>query len=115
MELVSRLGVQYLCFDAVGVGAGVGATFKESWDSYFPVDTSQPEWARYRPHWIPIKSGEKPQHEWIASERRWKEDKYTNIRAQLSWVLMWQMMAAIVMCLWSEKAGGLSILRIGVG
>lgn len=87
MELVSRLGVQYLCFDAVGVGAGVGATFKESWDSYFPVDTSQPEWARYRPHWIPIKSGEKPQHEWIASERRWKEDKYTNIRAQLSWEL----------------------------
>jgi hypothetical protein len=87
MELVSKLGVQILNFDAIGVGAGVGATFVETWDTYFPIQPGVPREYQYAPTWVAVKSSNTAQRAWIDTERRWKEDKYQNIRAQLCWEL----------------------------
>lgn len=68
--------VNVINFDAVGIGASVGETYKNNphlFDTNF--------------RWNPVKTGNKPTRTWWNAEKRWSEQKFSNLRAELGWRL----------------------------
>lgn len=75
IELAKQHQVKHICFDAIGVGEGVGATFAESKQLMGDIT------------YTAVKSGSSPSDAYWSAEHRTSKDKFRNLKAEM-WFLL---------------------------
>jgi len=90
IDICKKWEVHHINFDAIGVGAGVGAVFKENYpDNKIEAELRgrfEAQWSgNSNGTWKAVNIGASPTKSYWASERRTSVDKFANLKAELWW------------------------------